>query len=373
MGLGLYVHVPFCIRKCLYCDFNSYQSKEYLIDEYLNAVLTEANVYKDVDIETVFIGGGTPTVLNPDQLSTLICGLKAIFKLRDGIEYTVEANPGTLNREKLRLLKLLGVNRLSIGAQSMDDKLLRRLGRIHRASEFLENYEEARLIGFDNINVDLMFGLPGQALGDWTDTVKKIMSLNPEHISCYGLTIEEGTPYQKMYDNGRLRLPDEDTEREMYWEAVRILESCGYIHYEISNFAKKGFECRHNLIYWNDNRYIGLGAGAHSYYRGCRYANEPDPVKYINAINRSNSAVVQKEYIDRKNEIEEYFFMGLRLMEGVKISDFNYRFGQSPYNIYEKSIEKLTKLKLLEVKGDRMYLTERGIDLSNQVFMEFMN
>ncbi|MDI6601691.1 MAG: radical SAM family heme chaperone HemW [Thermoanaerobacteraceae bacterium] len=375
MGPGLYVHIPFCKRKCLYCDFNSYPSKEYLIDNYIDAVLKEAVYYNGEvrNITTVFIGGGTPTVLSPGQLSRLINGIVYTFEIRDNVEITIEANPGTLDKEKLSVLRQAGVNRLSLGVQSMDDRLLKKLGRIHSVQDFVENFEEARYLGFDNINVDLMFGLPGQAMEDWTDTINKILTLNPEHISCYGLMIEEDTPYYKLYKKGELLLPDDDTEREMYWKAVKMLESHGYIHYEISNFAKRDYECRHNLKYWKDKQYIGLGAGAHSYYKGYRYANELFPEKYIEAIDSGNRAFVQKEYIDKKSEMEEYVFMGLRLMEGIKIEDFENRFGVSPYNIYGESIDKLIKLGLIELQEDMIYLTERGIDLSNQVFMEFMD
>ncbi len=373
MGLGLYVHIPFCARKCLYCDFNSYQSKEYLIDGYIGAVLKEAYGYRNADIDTVFMGGGTPTLMSAGQISRLLSGLADTFDLKKGIEFTAEANPGTLDEEKLSMLLHSGVNRLSIGAQSMDDRLLKKLGRIHSSGVFTETFEEARHAGFDNINVDLMFALPDQTYGDWVDTVNKIVVQKPEHVSCYGLTIEDNTPYRKMYERGELRLPDEDTEREMYWNAVSILESNGYAHYEISNFAKKGRECRHNLIYWRDDSYIGLGAGAHSYYKGYRYANEQVPERYIDAVCKGDSPVVQREYIDRRNEMEEYFFMGLRLMKGIGIDDFEHRFGESPYNLYGKSMDRLLKLGLVNIADNRMYLTEKGVDLSNQVFMEFMD
>ncbi len=373
MGLGLYVHIPFCVRKCLYCDFNSYPSKEYLIDDYIDAVLKEAGGYKEADIDTLFIGGGTPTVLSPGQFARLACGLADIFTLKNGIEFTSEANPGTLDKEKIAGLLKSSVNRLSIGAQSMDNRLLKKLGRIHNTVEFMADYEESRRAGFNNINVDLMFGLPDQTLSDWLSTVNDIAEKNPEHISCYGLAVEDGTPFKKMLDAGKLGLPNEDTEREMYWKAADILQSKGYVHYEISNFAKKGYECKHNLIYWKDASYIGLGAGAHSYYKGYRYANETIPEKYIDAVKNGDSAVTEREYIDKKNEMEEYFFTGFRLIEGIDINDFKKRFGHSLFDLYGKSVNKLLSLGLINVADNKMYLTNKGIDLSNQVFMEFMN
>ncbi|WP_203227630.1 radical SAM family heme chaperone HemW [Calorimonas adulescens] len=375
MGPGLYVHIPFCKRKCLYCDFNSYQSKEYLIDDYIDAVLKEADLYpnENGNIETVFIGGGTPTVLSSKQLLKLIGGLRDKFGIRDNVEFTVEANPGTVDRDKLSLLRDLGVNRLSFGVQSMDDRLLKILGRIHDVCDFMENFNEAKKLGFDNINVDLMFGIPGQALYGWIKTLEEVVSLQPEHISCYGLMIEEGTPYYKMYKDNRLSLPDEDTEREMYWKAVQMLESNGYLHYEISNFAKKGYECRHNIIYWCDKPYIGLGAGAHTYYKDYRFANELIPEKYIEFIRNNDNAFTQREYIDKRNEMAEFMFMGLRLINGIKLKEFEDRFGVSLYNAYDNRIAKLLKFGLIELQDDRVYLTKKGIDLSNQVFMEFMN
>jgi oxygen-independent coproporphyrinogen-3 oxidase len=347
------------------------------IESYISYLKKELSIYKkrfsNYKLHTIFIGGGTPSAIHERYIIDILDYIYKNYDVSDLKEITIELNPGTITKAKCEAYKAIGINRVSVGVQSLNDKMLQMLGRIHNCNDIRNTLYLLRKAGFDNINVDLMFGLPDQTLSDWLSTVNDIAEKNPEHISCYGLAVEDGTPFKKMLDAGKLCLPDEDTERKMYWKAADILQSKGYVHYEISNFAKKGYECKHNLIYWKDASYIGLGAGAHSYYKGYRYANETIPEKYIDAVKNGDSAVTEREYIDKKNEMEEYFFTGFRLIEGIDINDFKKRFGHSLFDLYGKSVNKLLSLGLINVADNKMYLTNKGIDLSNQVFMEFMD
>lgn len=363
---SLYVHIPFCIKKCSYCDFNSYSNSE-LQDEYVDGLIDEIENIHVNNFETIFVGGGTPTILSLSNLNKLLKALKRFTPY----EYTFESNPGTLAEDNLVLLKDYGVNRLSIGLQAWQDPLLMKLGRIHKLQDFLDSYALARSIGFKNINVDLMFGIPDQSMKDWTLTVEKVIKINPEHISCYSLIIEEGTPYKKLYDENRLNLVDEDTERDMYHYVIDRLKKAGYKHYEISNFSREGYECMHNITYWKLDEYLGVGAGAHSFLNNKRFYNIKNPRQYINGVHENNiiEECNDEGYIDL---VAEYMFLGLRMMEGINKNEFKKRFGKDIKAIYEKEISSLKQRGLIIENESNIKLTQRGIDFSNQVYVEFL-
>ncbi len=330
------------------------------------------------NIKSIYIGGGTPTYLNYEDLKKLLIFLKDFYK--DNIECTCEANPGTLSYEKLLLLKEYGVNRLSIGLQSLDNNMLKYLGRIHSFEDFMENYKTARELGFKNINVDLMSSIQGQAIDDFANGLKFICGLNPEHISCYGLIIEENTVFGRQYKSGKLQMIDEDTDYKMYKTAINILKDKGYTRYEISNYAKTGFESSHNIIYWKTKEYIGLGAGAHSYIDGLRFSNELSIKKYIEKIEKGSLPTCFEEKLSTKEKMAEFMFMGLRMMEGVELLDFKNRFEIDIMSVYGKQIEELIKKDLAviynnrEKEGERLMLklSDKGIDISNRIFVEFI-
>ncbi|MDK2811639.1 MAG: hypothetical protein PWR27_2348 [Petroclostridium sp.] len=374
--LGLYIHIPFCIQKCYYCDFNSYSGLEYVKGDYVDCLIKEMYLYKDkldnIIVDTVYIGGGTPTCLEETQLENILRNCFDTFKINANCEVSIESNPGTLSRKKLRVLKQCGVNRLSIGLQSWDDMQLKALGRIHSKNQFLENYYTARQEGFHNINIDLMFSLPGQDLEQWQVTLNNVIQLGPEHVSCYALKIEEGTKFYDDYHNNRLHLPDEETDRSMYDKAVQMLTHHSYNHYEISNFAKKGFECRHNLIYWKAKEYIGIGAGAHSYLNGERYSNINSPQEYIKQTGQNNFPIAEKIQLNIEDKMSEYMFLGLRLLEGISAQEFLERFNIDLNSVFGNQLNKFVRLGLLEQQGDKYRLTRRGLDVSNQIFVEFI-
>lgn len=370
--ISLYIHIPFCVKKCLYCDFSSYSGKEKSMSDYIDALIKEL-LEKCVNykIASIFIGGGTPTHLDALNLKKL---LEAVNKLKFSpeCEFTVECNPGTITEEKLALMKKYNVNRLSIGLQSTNNRLLNKIGRIHSFEEFKENYGMARKAGFNNINTDLMFGLPDQSLEDWKETLSNVTTLNPEHISAYSLIIEEGTPFYSMYEKDMLNLPDEDTEREMYKEAVKILKEAGYHQYEISNFAKRNCECYHNKIYWQCREYIGIGASASSFINEKRFKNTDNIKDYITGIN-NNREVKEEIYLNTaEDDMEEFMFMGLRMTEGISIKEFSRRFNRDIFEIYKKPIEDNIKKGLLKISEDRIMLTYHGIEVSNYVMSDFI-
>lgn len=379
--MELYIHIPFCIRKCNYCDFLSFPAGEETIETYCRALCEEIRrtgeaVHKRTvgpadGISTIFVGGGTPSVLSPMQIRRLFACLRQNFSIRPDAEISMEANPGTLDGEKLSACREAGVNRLSIGLQSADDGLLRTLGRIHTWEQFQENYAAARRAGFTNINIDLMSALPGQSLDNYVDTLEKVTALEPEHISSYSLILEEGTPFFAS-EEIRRQLPDEGVDREMYEKTKAILHERGYERYEISNYAKEGFACRHNLGYWDGVPYLGLGLGASSYYKGARFANETSMEKYL-----KEPFVPFRERQDyfvttKKDRMEDYMIFGLRKMAGVFLSRFEKEFGVSMEEVYGEVIRRYVDLHLLEVKGDAIRLTDAGIDVSNRIFEEFL-
>ena len=378
--LGIYIHIPFCKQKCYYCDFVSYANQETKMEEYINGVLKEIDYYKleDYDITTIYIGGGTPSFLDSDYIKAILEKLKNKLKSNtikwEDIEITIEVNPGTVTLEKLKTYKEAGINRISIGLQSTNDKLLKQIGRIHNYEEFLETYKMAEKVGFKNKNVDLIIGLPNQKIKDIKENIENIVDLNPQHISVYSLIVEEDTKIEKMIKDGTLKLPDEETERKMYWYVKNKLELNGYIQYEISNFSKKGKESKHNLNCWNQKEYIGIGLAAHSYFKGKRYSNTENLEKYITNIKNNkieeNITVHEIQTIDEAKK--EYMMLGLRKIEGISIRDFKEKYGENPIYIFRKELDKLVNDKLLEIDLDKIKLTNMGLDLANIVFEEFI-
>lgn len=370
--VALYIHVPFCKQKCLYCDFPSYASKDHLMDEYVEAlVLDIKNNCKKYKFKSLFIGGGTPSYLDENLLEKL---MKAICELDflEGAEKSIECNPGTLTKAKLEILKKYGMNRISMGLQTTKNHLLKSIGRIHSFEEFKENYYLARKVGFDNINVDLMFGLPNQTVQEWKDALEEITSINPEHISAYSLIIEEGTPFYTMNEKDLIKLPSENEEREMYECTRKILLSKGYGQYEISNYSKKGKECFHNEVYWRCEEYLGVGVSASSYIDKNRVKNIDDIKKYIEKVKNNESIVEEIINNSLEDEMEEFMFMGLRMVEGISEEEFYNRFNQDVEKVYGQVIDNNIKKELLERNGGRIYLTEKGIELSNLVMCEML-
>lgn len=387
--MGLYVHIPFCPRKCLYCDFLSFRAQESLQEAYTRQLIQEIKAQgvfcSDYQVRTVFIGGGTPSVMDPCLIRDIIDALKCHFDLAQDGEITIEVNPGTLLHRKLHIYREAGVSRLSIGLQSADNRELRELGRIHTFEEFLKSYQCARMEGFSNINVDLMSSIPGQTLESFKNTLKKITMLKPEHISAYSLIVEEGTPFWERYgkyagaDRGRyLPLPDEETEERIYHLTRAFLQDQGYGRYEISNYAKPGYECRHNVGYWTAVPYLGLGLGASSYMWGCRFSNVRTMDGYMNLDFSGEAAPALEqlrgplEGLSRKARMEEFMFLGLRQTKGVSEIDFVSMFGIKLETVYGPVIERLQKNGLLEKNGIHIALTEWGMDVSNFVLSEFL-
>jgi oxygen-independent coproporphyrinogen III oxidase len=368
---ALYIHIPFCLKKCLYCDFASYSGKEALMDEYINALGKEIEYTIHGKIKTIFIGGGTPTFLSCSQLKKLGTFINKL-DLKKDVEFTVEGNPGTFTEEKLTTLKNMGVNRLSIGLQAWQNELLKKLGRIHTIEEFLKSYEMALKAGFKNINLDIMFGLPGQTLENMQETLEKSIRLNPTHISCYSLIIEEGTPFYCMYSKNSSKLPSEELEREMYLLCIEKLKAANYNHYEISNFAQYKKECKHNLVYWNVEDYYGVGCAAHSFVNNVRYYNTKNVETYINKISKNDFSYEEVHKNSVEDNMEEFIFMGLRKINGILISDFKRKFGRDIFLIYGEIINKYTKLNLLIIENGRLFLSERGLEISNSIMCDFI-
>lgn len=364
--LEIYVHIPFCVRKCNYCDFLSAPASKKERQEYIESLCGEIRSYGETArayrVVSIFIGGGTPSILEGEQMTAVFEAIRDTFFIEESAEITVEVNPGTVSKEKLKAYRLAGINRLSIGLQSADNGELKILGRIHTFEDFLETYRLARSAGFGNINVDLISAIPGQSAESFEKTLRKTAELSPEHISAYSLIIEEGTPFYEIYgrktdetDREYPPLPDEICERQMYYDTKRILKEYGYHRYEISNYAKPGYECRHNLGYWDRAEYLGFGAGAASFLDHRRWTWGEEP-----------------EMLSREDEMEEYMFLGLRKMEGVSKSGFEKQFGTEIENVYKKVLADMEGKQLLERKGDFIRLTERGIDVSNYVMSEFL-
>lgn len=374
--IGLYVHIPFCIKKCKYCDFISYRQNNSMIDSYVTALTKELSMHKntlrDYKIKTVFIGGGTPSILDINKLDIIINQIHKNFDINSRAEVTIECNPGTLTKEKLKFYKNIGINRLSIGLQSFNNEILKFIGRIHSKEDFIDNYNKARNAGFENINIDLIYGLPNQDMKDWEGTLKEVIKLKPEHVSAYSLKIEEGTVLYRLLDEKKLNLPSDEEDRDMYHFAIDLLNENRIRQYEISNFSKNGYECMHNLIYWNNEEYLGVGVSAHSYLNQKRFSNTNDINEYINFINRGELPIQMEEYKNKEDEITETIFLTLRLNKGLDLMKFHDRFQVSILDIYGDKIRKLIDLGLLTIKGNHIRLTSYGMDVSNQVFVEFL-
>lgn len=372
--IGIYVHIPFCMSKCYYCDFVSYSNKKNLIKKYVQALVKEIRYIKlnKYNIKTIYIGGGTPSILDSEDIVKI---LNEITKNRqESKEVTIEVNPGTVNEEKLKNYKKAGVNRLSIGLQVTDNFILGQIGRIHKYEDFLKTYKEARKIRYNNINVDLMLALPNQTIEILTDSLQKIIDLKPEHISLYSLILEENTKLYNMVMQKKIELPSEEEERQMYWKTKNILEENGYIHYEISNFAKKGYKSKHNSDCWKQKEYIGIGAAAHSYLENKRFSNIESVENYIENINNGNfkDNVIIHEIQSKNEKQKEYMLLGLRKIEGININEYKNIFGENPIFQYSKELNKLTKIDLLKVDGNYIKLTNKGLDLANIVLEQFI-
>lgn len=375
--LGLYVHIPFCKQKCYYCDFCSYPDKLSLQNQYINSIMKEIESIENKEnymIKTIYIGGGTPSIINPYLIEKLLNKIKGEFCVLDESEITIEVNPGTITEEKLNIYKKSGINRLSIGLQSTNDNLLKEIGRIHNYKDFENTFELARMTGFSNINVDLMIGLPNQRLDDVIKSLEKLIAKSPEHISVYSLIVEEGTPIDKLINLEKLNLPDEDLERSMYKSVKEILEQNGYNQYEISNFAKKSYESKHNMDCWNQNEYIGLGAAAHSYLNSTRYSNTNNIEEYIKNIEMDNyqKNITIHENQTKEDMMREYMIIGLRKIEGISIKKFKQKFNENPLNVFKQEINKMQDLKLLQKTEETIKLTLKGIDFANIVWEEFI-
>ncbi len=370
MKSGLYVHIPFCKSKCRYCDFNSYAKLDEFINPYFSALIKETEYYKDTvqTVDTVYFGGGTPTSVAPELLGKTLNKLFEIYNISEDAEITAECNPGTIGFEGLKVLRQSGINRLSIGLQTTDDEKLKILGRIHSFDDFKNCYENARRAGFDNLSLDLMYGLPDQSLEDWDKTLDKALEFGTEHISCYSLKIEEDTPFAKM----ELNLPDDDVFADMYELAVKKLSKQGYNRYEISNFAKPGRESRHNLKYWRCDDFLGLGAGAYSCMGAKRFSNICKIDEYIEAIEQKGFAENMSSIQSADEQMSEFMFLGLRCCDGVKNSEFKARFGTSFTEIFGDVIKKYTDWGFLVFNGEDLKFSSKGFFVSNTILADFV-
>ena len=381
--IGIYIHIPFCVKKCPYCDFNSVSDANIPDDAYIVTVLKELAAHIEGEpslayktLETIYIGGGTPSLIKPHNIKRLVSGIKRMFLGLHSQESTIEVNPGTVKKDALTGLLDAGINRLNIGIQSFNDKTLKTLGRIHSAKDTLKCYEYARRTGFDNIGIDLIFGIPDQSVDEWEQDLKTAIALKPEHISAYNLTVEKGTEFFELQKSGGLIQPSEEEQVLMYELAIDSLKEAGYNHYEISNFSLNGFESRHNLRYWSCMDYIGLGAGAHSYISfpawGVRWWNESDPASYMRQINETEQAIAGKERLTKKEALGEGIFLGLRRIRGIDVNWFLRRFNMSLKDLYMHKFAALKMEGLLYEDAVGLRLTRKGLLLSNEVFREII-
>lgn len=370
--LGLYVHIPFCLKKCNYCDFLSfsgYDLKEQ--EQYIQALQKEMEAYNlkesDYTVDTIFIGGGTPSLLTESLTETILKKIYDCFCIDKNVEVTIECNPGTLTKQKLESYWRMGINRLSIGCQSLNDAVLEFMGRIHTRDDFFKTYDTACCCGFENINADLIFGVPGQSVQMFQQDVKEVLNLQPKHVSFYSLQIEEGTPFYEQYKAGKFNQVSDNDDRKMYHQTIEELDKNGYIHYEISNAAKRGYECRHNLKYWSMADYLGMGLGAHSYIKGVRFSNTRSMRDYL-----EGNYVETTHKNTRKDSISDYLFTGLRKIEGIDLTEFEKKFGEPIENLFGEVLRSFQERGLLEQGKSHLRFTKKGLDLSNTVLRELV-
>lgn len=385
--IGLYIHIPFCKQKCYYCDFVSYANKYEIVERYIQCLKKEIIQYANENkimsahelearyvIRTIYIGGGTPSSIDEKYIIDLLQTIKENFKIKEDAEITIEVNPGTVNKEKLEVYRESGINRLSIGLQAVQDDILKSIGRIHSYKEFEDTYMAARAVGFNNINVDLMIDLPNQTMDNVKESVKTILGLKPEHISVYSLILEENTKMYEMINSKVVSIAPDEIERKMYWYVKETLEKHNYNQYEISNFARSGFESRHNMDCWNQKQYIGVGTSASSFMDDRRYSNIPEIENYIENIENGtpNKNLLLEEILDTESKMDEFMMLGLRKIEGVSIKDFEQKFNVNPIIKYCKILDKLNHEGLIEVDANNIKLSNKGIDLANLVWKEFI-
>ena len=374
--IGIYIHIPFCKSKCYYCDFTSFANKEELVQKYVQCLINEIDNQKNknVIVKTIYIGGGTPSFITEKYIVKIMDKIRQSFILTPDTEISIEVNPGTVTYNKLKTYYDCGINRLSIGLQTSNDKLLKEIGRIHTFKDYLKTIETAKTVGFTNINSDLIIGIPSQTIYDVEDSINTLIELRIPHISVYSLIIEKNTKIEKMLNNKELKPVDDEIERYMYWFAKRKLEENRYIHYEISNFAKPGYYCRHNLDCWNQKEYLGFGVSASSYFNKKRYSNTKCIEEYMKNIENNDFEKNSKieEIQDEKEQMDEYMMLGLRKIKGVDIDQFMKKFKKDPFVIYKDKIIKLVNEDLINVDVNKIWLTKKGIDFANIVWEEFV-
>ena len=375
--LGLYIHIPYCIHKCGYCDFNSHPIKQDEMNHYIDALVAEmkhyAKTYSNTNIiRTIFLGGGTPTTLTVYQLERILKECVSEFTVASDAEITIEANPATIDIEQLKSIRQTGYNRISIGVQSFDKAELKLLDRAHGPEEIHSTVDRARRAGFDNLSLDLMFAVPNQSLSSWESNLNKALEKNPEHLSTYNLTIEQGTAFSKLQSNGKLIMPDDDHQLELYKRTIERLTKKGFRHYEISNFARRGKECKHNIAYWENKNTLGLGAGASSYMNGTRFKNINLPAHYIRQVKEKKIAVEHSETLELRQAMGETIMLGLRLLQGISIHQFEKRFQISFINLFRNIISALKEKELVIIEKDYLRLSQKGLFWADSVILEFI-
>lgn len=367
-NISIYIHIPFCASKCYYCDFLSFVKYDKKFEDYKNALIKEIKAFKtDKNVYSIFIGGGTPSIFLTNYIGEILDTVFSCFNVNKNAEITIETNPESIDIDKLKAYKKFGINRISIGLQAWQDSILKDIGRIHSNKMFVAAYDNVIKAGFKNINIDLMFSLPNQTIKDFDETVENILLLKPSHISAYSLIIEEGTIFYNLYKKNKIEQTSDEIDRNMYWNLINKLKDNNYIHYEISNFALKGYECKHNVVYWKRGNYIGFGLNAHSMINDIRFNNTRNFDEYING-----KTIIEKQILSQNDIYSEYMFLGLRMINGININDFAKTFNISIYNIYKNQIKKLCDENLISVKNGFISLTPKGIDVSNIVFVEFL-
>ena len=373
---GIYIHIPICKQKCYYCDFVSFAKCGEIIGQYIDALKKEIkNILKPQDkIDTIYIGGGTPSIIDSKYIKELLQEIYNIVGYDEKREITIEINPGTLTKQKIKDYKQAKINRISLGLQTINDKLLKDIGRIHTYAQFKEAYNLVKEEGFTNINIDLMLGLPNQTLQDLEESLEEVINLNSTHISVYSLILEEGTKLDELVNKKLLELPSEDIERQMYWKTKEVLEQNGYNHYEISNFAKQGYESKHNSNCWKQQEYYGFGLAAHSYINNMRYSNLEDLEEYIKHIENGDYNKVKEvnEIQTKTSKCQEYMMLKLRTLQGVCIKEYKAKFQENPLYVYREQLEELVKKELIEIDGDYIKLTNKGLDFANEVWEKFV-